>query len=288
MINALVSSRRGWQGLLLFLLGWWCMAGALAQAPIPPLTARVVDTTQTFTAAQVAELSSRLAALERETGAQLAILVVPTTEGEPIESYAVKVFEDWKLGRKGVDDGVLLVVAKDDRALRIEVGYGLEGAVTDVQSGRIIREYIVPKFAADDYAGGVEAGVAALEALVRKEPLPEPVAGVNEDWEQDWPYAAFFGLVFLLMASPIVATPLGALVGWLMGGVLGAVIGGVLAFAVTALLGVLGIRKRLHAAARKGGGGGWGGPGGGWGGGSGGGWGGGGGRSGGGGASGRW
>jgi uncharacterized protein len=145
-----------------------CWAAVLQAAPvaIPPLGARVTDLTQTLDAAQRAQLESQLAGLEQRKGTQIAVLLVPTTGEDSIEDYAVRAFEQWKLGRKGVDDGVLLVVAKNDRTLRIEVGYGLEGTITDVQAGRIIREQIVPFFQKGDFAGGIQAGVNSLIALI--------------------------------------------------------------------------------------------------------------------------
>lgn len=145
-----------------------CWAAVLQAAPvaIPPLSARVTDLTQTLDAGQRTQLESQLAGLEQRKGAQIAVLLIPTTGEDSIEDYAVRAFEQWKLGRKGVDDGVLLVIAKNDRTLRIEVGYGLEGTITDVQAGRIIREQIVPFFQKGDFAGGVQAGVNSLVALI--------------------------------------------------------------------------------------------------------------------------
>ncbi|GAC1031406.1 hypothetical protein thsps21_22330 [Pseudomonas sp. No.21] len=151
--------------------------GAGAAQPVPALTQRVTDLTATLDAGQSAALEHQLAALEKEKGAQLAVLIIPSTGEESIEAYAIRVFEQWKLGRKGVDDGILLLVAKDDRALRIEVGYGLEGAVSDVLASRIIRERITPAFREGDFFGGIQAGTDALSALVRGEALPEPVGG---------------------------------------------------------------------------------------------------------------
>ncbi|MFR0690850.1 TPM domain-containing protein [Enterobacterales bacterium AE_CKDN230030158-1A_HGKHYDSX7] len=145
-----------------------CWAALLQAAPvaIPPLSARVTDLTQTLDAGQRAQLESQLAGLEQRKGAQIAVLLIPSTGEDSIEDYAVRAFEQWKLGRKGVDDGVLLVVAKNDRTLRIEVGYGLEGTITDVQAGRIIREQIVPLFQKGDFAGGIQAGVNSLITLI--------------------------------------------------------------------------------------------------------------------------
>ena len=127
--------------------------------PVPPLTARVTDLTGTLTDEQRAALEAKLAAFEREKGAQVAVLVVPTTRPEDIAQYSIRVVDAWKLGRARPDDGVLLLVAKDDRQLRIEVGYGLEGALPDAIASRIIRETITPRFRQGDFYGGIDAGV---------------------------------------------------------------------------------------------------------------------------------
>lgn len=147
-----------------------------AQVAIPELRERVTDTTGTLSASDKAQLEAPLAALETQKGAQIALLIVPGTGAETIEQYAVRAFEQWKLGRQGVDDGILLVVAKDDRTVRIEVGYGLEGAVPDVAAHRIIQEYLVPRFRAGDFVGGLQAAVGALAGLVQGEALPAPMS----------------------------------------------------------------------------------------------------------------
>ncbi|MGA6105797.1 TPM domain-containing protein [Pseudomonas solani] len=161
--------------LVALLLSLACLC-TNADQPAPALKQRVTDLTATLDASQSAALDAQLAALEAEKGAQVAVLIVTSTGADSIEAYATRAFEQWKLGRKGVDDGILLLVAKDDRALRIEVGYGLEGAVTDVQAARIIRERITPAFREGDFFGGIQAGTDALSGLVRGEPLPEPSA----------------------------------------------------------------------------------------------------------------
>ena len=150
------------------------LAGAppvAAEVAIPPLRARVTDLTATLDDAQRQSLEQALAAFEARKGAQIAVLVVPSTQPETIEQYAVRVEESWKLGRKGVDDGVLLVVAKDDRRLRIEVGYGLEGTIPDVVAKRVIEEDIAPRFKQGDFYGGIRAGTERLMRLVDGESL---------------------------------------------------------------------------------------------------------------------
>jgi uncharacterized protein len=153
------------------LLAWTVAA---AEVPVPPLAARVTDLTSTLTADQRGALEQKLAALESRKGSQVAVLLVPTVQPETVEQYAVRVFEQWKLGRKGVDDGVLLVVAKNDRKLRIEVGYGLEGAIPDAVAKRIIEEEIVPRFKQGDFHGGIAAGTDRIVRLAEGEAMPPP------------------------------------------------------------------------------------------------------------------
>ncbi|MGB5082349.1 MAG: YgcG family protein, partial [Burkholderiales bacterium] len=157
---------------LAFALSGSLVAGA--QVPVPPLTGRVTDQTATLTAGQKAALEQTLQAFEARKGSQLAVLMVSTTAPETIEQYALRVAEQWKLGRKKVDDGALLVVAKADRALRIEVGYGLEGALNDATRKRIISEIIAPRFRQGDFHGGIAAGVDRIIRVIDGEPLPQP------------------------------------------------------------------------------------------------------------------
>ncbi|WP_228276180.1 TPM domain-containing protein [Neopusillimonas aestuarii] len=178
------------------------------EVPVPPLEARVTDTTDTLEAQTIESLTQSLTTLEAEKGAQIAVLIIPTTGTEGIDQYAVRAFEQWKLGRERVDDGILFVVAKDDRRMRIEVGYGLEGAVPDLLAGRIIREQVAPRFQQGDFAGGVTAGVNSLIGLVQGEDLPAPAEGVAEQNGQDdesWWDLALFGLIFVLAMPPVIA-----------------------------------------------------------------------------------
>lgn len=289
--------------LLVLLFACMLAQGQAQPAAIPALDSPVVDTTGTLDAATLGQLRQQALALQQRKGSQLQVLMVPSTQPETIEQYAVRAFEQWKLGRSGVDDGVLLVVAKDDRKVRIEVGYGLEGAIPDISAGRVIQEYLVPKFRAGDYAGGVVDATAALVKLVDGEPLPEPMApqaaregGGGADW------------LFVLFAAFVVANIVRAVFHRAPAGVRGLFTGGAaggVAWLLSSLLGLAGIAGVLGllyglVSVPKGrfardagwggfGGGPWTGGGGGWGGGSsGGGWSGGGGMSGGGGASGSW
>ena len=164
--------------LLALLLGWVFpaltagLAPALANVAVPPLVGRVVDQTGTLGSGDVATLNQTLRYFEARKGSQIAVLIVPTTDGEAIEQFSLRVAETWKIGRKKIDDGALLVVAKNDRHLRIEVGYGLEGALTDVTSKRIIDEIITPKFKSGDFAGGISAGVDRIIRVIDGEKLP--------------------------------------------------------------------------------------------------------------------
>ena len=158
--------------ILALLLCWAC--SALALVAVPALSGRVVDQTGTLTASDIASLTQQLKDLETRKGSQVAVLIVPTTDGEAIEQYSLRVAEAWKIGRKKIDDGALLVIAKNDRRLRIEVGYGLEGALTDATTKRIIDEDITPKFKTGDFAGGVSAGTDRMVRVINGEKLPEP------------------------------------------------------------------------------------------------------------------
>jgi uncharacterized protein len=158
---------------ILALLLCWAFA-ALADVAVPPLTGRVVDKTATLSSGDIASLDRTLKDFEARKGSQIAALIVGTTQPETIEQYSLRVAEAWKIGRKKIDDGAILVVAKDDRKLRIEVGYGLEGALTDVSAKRIIDEVITPKFRSGDFAGGIIDGVNRILRVVDGEPLPAP------------------------------------------------------------------------------------------------------------------
>ena len=190
---------------------------------MPALKARVTDLTGTLTAAQAAGIEQQLRALEQRKGSQLAVLIVPTTQPEAIEQYSLRVAEAWKLGRKGVDDGALLIVAKDDRALRIEVGYGLEGVIPDAIAKRVIAETIVPYFRQNDFAGGIQAGVSQLVKLVDGEPLPPPKKPSQNNAPD--PMGMLF---FAVIAAAVIGQVLSAIFGRFVGsGLTAAVVGGV-------------------------------------------------------------
>ncbi len=200
--------------MLLFCLALLFAGLAHTEQPIPPLGARVTDLTATLNAAQRATLEQKLAALEQAKGSQIAVLIVPTTQPETVEQYAIRVAEAWRLGRKGVDDGVLLLVAKADRTVRIEVGYGLEGVIPDAVAKRLIEEILVPRFRAGDFAGGLEAAIDALIGLINGEALPPPARqarmhpGVSF-FEQTLPVA----MMFVFVVGGLLRTLLGRLPG---------------------------------------------------------------------------
>lgn len=290
-----VSLRTARASLLAFALCWAVVSGA--QVPVPPLSGRVTDRTATLTDEQKSALEQTLRSFEARRGSQVAVLIVPTTAPETIEQYALRVAEQWKPGRKKVDDGALLVVAKDDRTLRIEVGYGLEGALTDAASKRIISEVIVPRFRQGDFYGGITAGVDRILRVIGGEPLPNPeesrpagVRGIGSIL----PVLMILALVVGGVLQAVLGRFPGALitggavsvVAWMLAGAISvALIAGVIAFLFTLLGGGMGGRGLGAGGFRGGefGGGGFGGGGFG-----GGGFSGGGGGFGGGGASGRW
>jgi uncharacterized protein len=194
------------KALLLALALCWAQAAFadVAVPPAPPPTARVVDLTGTLSADDVAAQARRLIDFQRRKHSQIAVLIVPTTLPETIEQYSIRVAESWQIGRKKIDDGVLLVVAKDDRKLRIEVGYGLEGALTDVTARRIIDEIIAPRFKAGDFAGGIAAGITRMIAVIDGETLPEPKHENDRWWSGLVKTAnpiALFAFVFLAAAA---------------------------------------------------------------------------------------
>jgi uncharacterized protein len=296
--------------LLVAVLLAWHAPAAQAQIPLPRLEARVTDLTGTLTAAQQSALEDKLAAFEARKGAQIAVLILPTTAPEDIAQFGVRLLESWKLGRKGVDDGAVLIVAKEDRALRIEVQYGLEGVLTDATSSRIINETIVPLFKEGDFAGGINAGVDQMLKVVDGEPLPAP----DKRWKAHnstdrlmkfLGFALFAGLMlrnFIGRGPAAAVSGLGSagMAWWLHSPLLAAGIIGAGMFFVVMVIGFGGLGGLWNSAGTgrvfrdNSRGGGWGGGfggggfGGGFGGGGGGGFSGGGGMGGGGGASGRW
>ncbi|WP_184262329.1 TPM domain-containing protein [Rhodopseudomonas rhenobacensis] len=231
---------------------------AEAQVAVPPLTGRVVDQTATLGGDAIARLDQKLKAFEARKGSQIAVLIVPTTQPEAIEQYSLRVAEAWKIGRKKIDDGAILLVAKTDRKLRIEVGYGLEGALNDVTAKRIIDEIITPKFKAGDFAGGIEDGVDKMLGVIDGEALPVPQP------QHEWGEGAFnpedlFNPVLIIAAlalSGVMRAMLGRFMGALAtGGLVGVIAWFVAASLITAgLAGLLSFVFALFADALASGG----------------------------------
>jgi len=191
-------------------------------ATIPALQSPVTDLTQTLTADQQAQLAQKLSTFEDKKGSQIALLIVSTTQPEDIGQYAIRVVDLWKIGREKSDDGVLLLIAKDDRKIRIEVGYGLEGAIPDVYAKRIIADVISPKLKQGDFYGGLDAGINQIISLVDAETLPTPENQENNDINvSDFlPVLLFGGLISGLLLRIFFGSFLGsAFNGGLMGGV---------------------------------------------------------------------
>ena len=227
---------------LIATLGWLGLvqpAGAQPLQPVPELTARVIDTTGTLDAAQKAAIEAKLAALEQEKGSQLVVLMVNTTAPEDIAAYANRVGNAWKIGRRDVGDGVILLVALKDRRVRIEVAKTLEGAIPDLMAKRVIDDALTPRFRQGDFAGGIEAAVDQLSALVRGEALP-PVTSAGTTGGRPGAAGGAFSLaemaIFLFIAVPVVAGIARSIFGRKLGALLtGAGVGG-LAWVVTASL----------------------------------------------------
>ncbi|HEY0589698.1 MAG TPA: YgcG family protein [Pseudoduganella sp.] len=224
---------------------WGAMLLAQAQLAVPPLNSPVIDLTATLSRDQIAELAQLLSSFESKKGSQIVVLLVPTTAPETIEQYALRVAEQWKPGRKKIDDGALLLVAKQDRTMRIEVGYGLEGALNDASSKRIIAEVITPRFKEGDFYGGVRAGVDSMMRVIDGEALPAP-PGRGGQAEGDLGRLLPVLFVLVIFAGSLLRAILGrvagalvtgagaALVAWALAGALSvAVLAGILAMLFT-------------------------------------------------------
>ena len=221
------------------------LAWAQGVLPVPPLTGRVIDQTGTLTPAQVDALSNKLAAIETAHGSQLVILIVPTTAPEDVASFAQRVGEQWKVGRKDVGDGLIVVVAKNDRAVQIQVAKALQGAVPDIAAGRIIQQQIVPAFRAGDFAGGLNTAVDRLGERIASEGLPQP-SGSRQGGPQRDSRGGGFDFqsiaIFLFIAVPMLGGILSRMMGRKLGALAtGAAVGGLGWFLTTSLLVALGI-----------------------------------------------
>ena len=246
-------------------------AGAQGVQPVPTLTAHVMDSTGTLNAAQRETLEAKLTAFEKTRGAQVVVLMVPTTQPEDIAAYAQRIGDSWKIGRKSIGDGLLLVVAKNDRTVRIETTKALEGAIPDLAASRIIENAITPRFKQGDFAGGLEAGTDQIMALISGENLPAPsqdsANARNPNGGFDWTTLA----VFLFFAVPVGGRVLSSVLGRKLGSVATGGAVGVLAWlfssslvigAIAALAGLVFALMSGLGGMTRGGSSGWGGPGG--------------------------
>lgn len=227
--------RRLGQWLVLGSLGWLLLLSqAQAQLAVPALTGHVIDSTGTLSAAQAQQLETKLSAFEQSRGTQLVILLVPTTQPEDIASYSNRVANSWKIGRKEIGDGLLVVVAKDDRQVRIEVAKTLEGAIPDLAAKRVIEQAITPRFKQGDFAGGLDAAADQLMALITGEALPAPVAAARGGQAGfQWTDLA----IFMFFAVPVLGGVARSILGNKLGSLAtGGVVGGIAWFATTSLV----------------------------------------------------
>ena len=207
--------------IVLLLLGLVASVQAQELQPVPRLQARVTDNAGLLPEARRTALEARLAAFERQKGTQVAVLTLASTAPESIEAYSIRVVDAWRLGRASVDDGVLFVIARDDRRMRIEVGRGLEGALPDARAKQIIADAVAPRFKAGDYPGGIEAGVVSILALLFGEAVPPPAA-VDEGWKGDTEEWLVLGLVATIIGGGVLRALFGRLLGaGLAGGLVG-------------------------------------------------------------------
>jgi uncharacterized protein len=245
MTNARASVRLATAAVAVVMM---CAAGAATWdtnkdglRPIPPLTSHVTDLTNTLSPGERQALDSKLSAWEARTTNQLVVLVVPTTAPETIEDYGIRVADTWKIGQKGVDNGAVFIVAKDDKRMRIEVGYGFEGVLTDVTSRRIIGESVAPLFSQGKFAAGIDAGVDRIMAVVDDgKPLPPPGKTARKPTRSG---NIDFGTLFivLLVAVPLVGGVLRSVLGNLGGSLIGGGIAGAAAWFIAGSLLIAGI-----------------------------------------------
>lgn len=184
------------RGLIAVALGIFLIVQALWALDVPPLRGRINDYARLLSASEIEKLESQLYEFEAQTSNQIAVLIIPTLAGESIEGYAIKVAEKWRLGTAEKDNGVLLLIALEERQLRIEVGYGLEGALTDMLASQIIRYEIAPHFKQGDYFAGLQAGLTAIMQATRNEYQGEP--GRRKDHEEELGKLISFLFFFIL------------------------------------------------------------------------------------------
>ncbi|MCB1164996.1 MAG: TPM domain-containing protein [Leptospiraceae bacterium] len=255
--------------LRIFLLAVCFVVGSLSaqEVPLPDLERPVMDQTGTLTDSEIQSLESKILALQNDQGSQIGILIIPTLDGIPIEDFSIRLADKWKLGRKGVDDGVIIIVAKNDRTLRIEVGYGLEGPIPDAKANRIVELIIVPRFKQGEFYEGLDEGLDAIISLIRGEPLPslDEVPLENQSSESGssshstWIFivvvvgALILRVIFNGVVGFAVMAPLGVLLGWFFIGLSG---GTIMAAIFAALIGAFGRGGGSGGYSSSGGGGG--------------------------------
>jgi uncharacterized protein len=261
--------RRALTAILFIAIGWSSVHADPLQ-PVPALTARVLDQTGTLNAGQLQALEQQLAALEQSKGSQVVVLMVATTAPEDIASYANRVANTWKIGRRDVGDGVLVLVAKDDRKMRVEVAKTLEGTIPDIAAARIIDTAMKPRFREGDFAGGLQAAVTQIAARIAGEALPEPQAPAQASDENsaiDWGEWAIFLFLGVTVVGPVVRSLFGNVLGTVLTGSAAALVAYV-ATASVLLAGLAGVAALVYTllsassramSSRGRGGGGWGG-----------------------------
>jgi len=248
-----MNTRRLLARVFVLLAAWLAIGVHAAEGDpqaIPKLDKRVIDLTATLSAAEQARITARLAEFEAQKGAQIAVLLVGTTQPEAIFDYSLRVAEAWKLGRKGVDDGVLFVIAKNDRKMQILTGPGVQGSLTDAMSKRIISEIVGPKFRAGDFAGGIEQGVEKIIGVLQGEALPAPPQKRVAVESVNYEHFLMLGFVAAMVIGPLLrsllgrflgATATGAVTGaaaWLVaGGMVFPIIAGVIIFMIVLMMG---------------------------------------------------
>jgi len=248
-----MNTRRLLARVFVLLAAWLAIGVHAAEGDpqaIPKLDKRVIDLTATLSAAEEARITARLAEFEAQKGAQIAVLLVGTTQPEAIFDYSLRVAEAWKLGRKGVDDGVLFVIAKNDRKMQILTGPGVQGSLTDAMSKRIISEIVGPKFRAGDFAGGIEQGVEKIIGVLQGEALPAPPQKRVAVESVNYEHFLMLGFVAAMVIGPLLrsllgrflgATATGAVTGaaaWLVaGGMVFPIIAGVIIFMIVLMMG---------------------------------------------------
>lgn len=258
-----MTIRRQAAGWFMLFAAWMLLAFHVASAaegdlqPVPKLDKRVIDTTATLSAADESRIMGRLSAFEAQKGAQIAVLIVPTTLPEPIFDYSMRVADAWKLGRKGVDDGVLFVIAKNDRKLQILTGPGLQGSMTDAMSKRIISEIVAPKFRSGDFAGGIDDGVQKIISVLQGEALPAPAKKKVASSPVGYENFLIMGFFAALIAGPLLRSLLGRFLGaaatggvtgaaawFLAGGLAFPLIAAAVVFFIVLMMGVSGLGGR--------------------------------------------